>query len=704
MRPEARELQENAVAELIAQTATKKKEITFKAPTGSGKTHMMAEMMDRILGENKDVIFLVSSLSKGGLAKQNYDQFLTYQNAGAFQNLKPYMISSEIAGEERLFIPPEYNVYILPRDLYKKGGRLMQGAMEAFLHEMREFKVYGGREKKIYLIKDECHIATKNLDDLAMNFEKVYNFSATPKLSRGQTPDIEIKNSDAVDAKLIKEIELGENDGQNMPKDSVGDAINKFEEIKEQYRELIGVNPCLIIQISNKDKAEEEVANIMGELNKPEHTDLKWMTIVDDPKKCDTNDKIKGKVPVDKWKDYAKSNHALIDIIIFKMVISEGWDIPRACMLYQVRDSKSKQLDEQVIGRVRRNPRLLDFDSLSPEAQKLAMTAWIWGVVPPELQRVFAVAIKDNQKEITNEVRIKTTKLRTLADKEDFSIEKFVSEQPELATHKSVFELGKKIAKVEPSVRDLIFNYIDSYEKWWKVAENIDEIVKENNTFRNDYVQTMYITTDEDGNETDFSFPLSSYYTDNDNYANISDWVWRRIDGHDNFSFDSDAEREWAGILKDLAKDDNDDGDRAGKRIVQAQTNLLGEQQEKTKPVYLWGKNYVGNSEIKFEYYMGALHSSYPDFIMKDAYNRVHIFEVKSVNMSGSMPAGWSESVYKEKIAELKRAYKRASELTGQIFYLPIKQEADWQVFQYLGGKEKTLNCTQFEDFVKARA
>ena len=36
------------------------------------------------------------------------------------------------------------------------------------------------------------------------------------------------------------------------------------------------------------------------------------------------------------------------------MVITEG-DIPRACMLYQVRDSKSKQMDEQVVGRVRRN-------------------------------------------------------------------------------------------------------------------------------------------------------------------------------------------------------------------------------------------------------------------------------------------------------------------------------------------------------------
>ena len=64
------------------------------------------------------------------------------------------------------------------------------------------------------------------------------------------------------------------------------------------------------------------------------------------------------------------------------MVISEGWDIPRACMLYQIRDSKSKQLDEQVMGRVRRNPRLLDFETLDDRAKQLAMTAWIWGIVP----------------------------------------------------------------------------------------------------------------------------------------------------------------------------------------------------------------------------------------------------------------------------------------------------------------------------------
>ena len=82
-----------------------------------------------------------------------------------------------------------------------------------------------------------------------------------------------------------KHIEVGDE------KDTVADAINKFEEVKENYRNLLGVNPCLIIQISNKDKADYEWNNlILPELNKAEHQDLKWMLIVNQESECDTND------------------------------------------------------------------------------------------------------------------------------------------------------------------------------------------------------------------------------------------------------------------------------------------------------------------------------------------------------------------------------------------------------------------------------
>ena len=135
MLSEAKELQKRAVGDLMDAIKTKD-EITFRAPTGSGKTYMMANLMNSIFEERNDVVFLVSSLSKGDLARQNYDKFCEYSEKGDFPCIKPYLISSEIAGEERLFVPIDYNVYLLPRDLYKASGRLMQGAMESFLQNL----------------------------------------------------------------------------------------------------------------------------------------------------------------------------------------------------------------------------------------------------------------------------------------------------------------------------------------------------------------------------------------------------------------------------------------------------------------------------------------------------------------------------------------------------------------------------------------
>jgi type III restriction enzyme len=708
MKQEAIDLQQNAVSSLVELTSTQE-EITFKAPTGSGKTYMMADMMNRILLQDKNVIFLVSTLSKGDLATQNYEKFQEYSAKGNFPELNPYLINSQIAGEERLFVPTDYNVYLLPRDLYKKGGRLMQGVMEGFLQNMTGAQWLGGQEKKMYLIKDECHIATKNLDNLSDKFfTKIYNFSATPKLSRGQHPDVEIKNDDAVNAKLIKDVELIDDSDIK-----VASAIEKFGEVKKDYRNLLGVNPCLIIQISNKDKADEEIAEIKKELAKAQYTDLKWMLIVNKEKECDTNDTFKAKkLSVSKWKDYAKENSSTIDIIIFKMVITEGWDIPRACMLFQMRNSKSKQLDEQVMGRVRRNPRLLDFESLSEDAQKLAMTAWIWGIVPEDLRKSFGVKLWQDNKIITDEIKIKITRLKPLIKKTSFNLATFLKKQSVVTAPSSIFTLWRDFVKVENSVREIGENYALSYTKWREFAENIEAVASESGQYVNDYKKSMEVVKDEKGQDVKVSFAPNSHYTDNGNYVNISDWAWKRNDGKDKFSFDSEAEREWTGILKDLTKDDIADGSgRVGKRVMVGKQNpkagavdLFGEKEPElleTKQIYLWGKNYVANSPIKFEYYLGALHSSYPDFVMKDSFDRVHIFEVKSVNISSSMVGGFDNNIYKTKLEELKKAYKQASKLTEQIFYLPILKDDNWRIFQYVAGCEKTLTKDEFMNFCK---
>lgn len=138
------------------------------------------------------------------------------------------------------------------------------------------------------------------------------------------------------------------------------------------------------------------------------------------------------------------------------------------------------------------------------------------------------------------------------------------------------------------------------------------------------------------------------------------------------------------------------------KNEMAGQKNLFGEIEKDTvineKEVFLWGKNFVPESGIKFEYYLGAVHSSYPDFVMKDKFGRIHIFEVKSVNQSASF--GFDNNIYISKVTELKKCYKQASIVTGHIFYLPIMKEDVWRITKYQNGIEETLTIDQFRNFV----
>jgi len=663
MLQDVKDIQNRAVEKLVSlfNDGRSNKELTFKAPTGSGKTYMMADFMNRILDEHQDIIFIVSTLSKGNLAEQNFEKFEEYKDS-YFTKINPYIISSEISGEERLFIPETYNVYVLPRDLYKEGGRLKRGSMNGFLEEIK-----WKQKKRIVLIKDECHIATSNLDELSTYWDRIINFSATPNLTRKQYPDVNITEQEAVNAQMIKCINWGDD------KETVEDAINKYLKIKQEYLDCLSINPCLIIQISNKNNAESEWVEIKKALDK--NPDLKWMYIVDKEKDCDTNENFKSKkLKVEKWKQYAKQNKSLIDIIIFKMVISEGWDIPRACMLFQMRDSKSKQMDEQVMGRVRRNPILLNFENYSPTAQKLATACHIWGIKSEEQKKIIPITLQDANANI----QVKTTKLKSLSEKSDFSISDWLGRQQTPVTYKSIFNAYKDLSKIRSEeTQKMCWNFADTYEKWQKIAEFALEIDKESNAFLHNYANSM------DVNLSPVSFSLVSHFTETNYYERISDWVWKKKDEQDEFSFDSKAEKEWAYVLKVLSN-------KFSKIIVK---DLFGNE---SKEIALWGKNFLPNSLIKFQYYnKSGIHNSYPDFIMKDKKDRVHIFEVKSVNIG---KIGIDNEEYKQKVLELEECFIEASKKTSQLFYLPILRDAGWQIFRYNDGIKDTLTKSMFEN------
>lgn len=681
MLQEAKDLQQRAVDNLYNKVRGRKRELTFKAPTGSGKTRMMADFMNRMIDSDEDVVFLVSTLSKGGLAIQNYESFRDNADAGIFPKLDPWLISTESSGEEGLHIPTDHNVYVLPRDLYKETSLLMRGPMINFLRNMTRDLFGQGLNKKIYLIKDECHQATNNLDEISEEFfSKVINFSATPNLGRGQVADVQITESEAIETALIKNVIYGSLD------DTLDDAINKFKEIKKQYISL-DVEPCMIIQISNKGKAEEEwIHEIKPVLDKVENQGLKWMILVDlqgkkgEDSLCDTNDIVKGKLPVNQWKDYAKKRG--IDIIIFKMVISEGWDIPRACMLYQVRDSKSKQLKEQVVGRVRRNPRLLDFETLTEKQKQLATTAWVWGLKPEEVSGRTEVKLHGGGMAIQLELKMKTTKLVDLTEKKDFDLEGFLAKEKDALEPPSIFELYKKLSRLPNDMQNLCYEYAhEDISRWWKFMENADKVKASYDNYICDYDKSMVV-------DKEVSFPQVSSYNNCGNTTDSLNWVWCKNDGDDEFSFDSYAEKEWAKELRKISKING----------AELDMSEIDEYEE----VYLWGKNFPLNSEIKYEYYHNGIHSSYPDFVLKDKYGRIHIFEVKSVNEAAGVNVDHEE--YEEKVRQLHKCYEACSKkLPEYRFYLPVMKDSEWRIHRYLNGEYIELDIGKLRESLKSR-
>ncbi|MBO5628648.1 MAG: DEAD/DEAH box helicase family protein [Aeriscardovia sp.] len=674
MLQEVKDLQNRAVTELYNKAHSPKLNLTFSAPTGSGKTRMMADFMNRILAEHavqEDLIFLVSTLSKSGLPLQSYNSFIESRDSGDAPLLEPYLISSDATGEGDPFIPLDYNVYILPTNLYRDGAILKdRGIFQNFLETMTSRFFGEGLGKTIYLIRDEGHVATNNLDEKAKYFSRVFNFSATAS----KPYDVEISETEAVNAKLIKTVKF-----ESDPSFTLDDALDKFLEIREEYNDLLNTHPCMIIQISNAKKAEEQMKKIiMPALNR--HQSIKWMSIVDtynkngdlDKKKeklFDTNDQIKTKLPASQWREYARKKDSTIDVIIFKMVISEGWDIPRACMLYQVRDTTSERLDKQVLGRVRRNPRLLDFDKLtSDRARDLASTAWVWGLrkKDDESESIPVRLWKVGSLDVAEHMRVSTTCLETLKDKKNFKTEEFMQEQKSVDNHTDIFTLYRKLNAGENELQDLCYDYAkNNIQRWWNLMECYDKLKNRYVTQISNYRESM-----KPYKET--SLPSISLYQKTGNLQDIEDWLWIHKEEEDGmeFSFDSEAEREWAIFLADNCDD--------------FCSSLIATNGEKK---YLWGKNYPYESEIHYEYYHDGLHKSYPDFVMKDKKGNIHIFEVKS--LKGTSNVHFDPEEYKKKIEKLRECYLHCSRLLpNHYFYIPEKVDAGWHIYNYHDGKE----------------
>jgi len=342
-----------------------RKEVVFKAPTGSGKTFMAASLFEELAGEHSDINFCIlwACPGKGELHKQSHDAVKTYLGGNPVCSL----LEEDFFGS-RKFIKNKEIVFINWEKLIQKdkgtgawANNLMkdQEGMN-FIDVIDQTKKNG---TKVVLVVDESHIGSS----AKARIQEFINTIIIPSilLEMSATPlndhiDVEVNPEDVIKEGMIKE-DVIVNEGIKKEDKSLEEkdsellilekGFAKREEIVKKYAELnINVNPLVLIQIPNVDEGEAKKLVIKDFLREKGITEANgklklW---------CDNHDSFD--------KKEIRKNNDITEYLIFKTAVATGWDCPRAHILVKFREGKSETFETQTIGRILRTAEAKSYD------------------------------------------------------------------------------------------------------------------------------------------------------------------------------------------------------------------------------------------------------------------------------------------------------------------------------------------------------
>lgn len=363
--------QRDAVNELkqyisIGFKSTSRKEVVFKAPTGSGKTFMAASLFEELAEENPSVNFCIlwACPGKGELHKQSFDAVKTYLGGNPVCSL----LEDNFFGS-RKYIKDKEIVFINWEKLIQKDketGKWANNLMKDqegmnFIDVIEKTKQNGTR---VILVIDESHIGASQ----KARIQEFINTIIIPNivLEMSATPlnnhiDVEIEAQKVVDEGMIKE-DVIVNQGINKEDKTLAEqdsellvlqkGYDKRQEIVEEYNKLnIAVNPLVLIQIPNVDEGEVKKLVIKDFLREKGITEdngkLKFW--------CDDKGNFDKKA--------IKKNNDITEYLVFKTAVATGWDCPRAHILIKFRDGKSETFETQTIGRILRTAEAKSYDN-----------------------------------------------------------------------------------------------------------------------------------------------------------------------------------------------------------------------------------------------------------------------------------------------------------------------------------------------------
>jgi type III restriction enzyme len=373
---ELKEYQHGAVNELAKQlrsllSSSGEKVCVFKAPTGSGKTIMMAELLQRLSNEDLPSKYVFVWTSLYDLHSQSKAKLASYLRDTRYNLLSLDEITQDALSEDSILFVNWHsltttrqngdstqrewsNVYVKDRE----DGRSIIEVLE----KTRE----AGRQ--IILIVDEAHrnYLTENSQRFiaeAIKPKLTIEVSATPLLSVSaedmmskKAGYVSVPFDEVVGSGLIKqETSINQAIGNYVDVANSADelvveaALAKRAELAEIYeKNEIPVNPLVLVQLpsdsektSTLDKSvREEVEQQLAKHGITYENGKLAVWLSDDKQNLELIEK----------------NSSEVEVLIFKEAVAVGWDCPRAQVLVMLRAIRSLTFEIQTVGRILRMP------------------------------------------------------------------------------------------------------------------------------------------------------------------------------------------------------------------------------------------------------------------------------------------------------------------------------------------------------------
>lgn len=539
---------------------------------------------------------------------------------------------------------------------------------------------------------------------MSENASFLLKMTATPDRSnpnRVELKESELNNPVLNDGKYLLKTRAVPLLNKDLKDDEVlEDAVAKFKNIKREYAELnVGIRPAMLIQVDNDSASDKVKALEFAEnLNKIKKVlqihNISWAQYFGNGDK-DSNRVYKRDFSLDD----ITQNNSDIDAVIFKIGPSTGWDIPRACMLVQLRNVSSQALNIQTIGRIKRNP--------YPNLEKNPVTDKYYVYSNAEntddnCAKMYVSTVKDKHcSETFLSIDIANRK----------SIEHSVSSKEFCENLKKWLNKNKNYIK--QAIDDVFINNHTAYKRILSKAggNEIYALVTNPFIFLRDYKRLLasnsrlydVIKTEvvnfckQEKIQEEFVFnrlflqfksDLSQILSQSRNMKPVYKISEQRYDPksyvqlYDKSVLDERVSREY---LFDINKDDMIDGNRQplDSNPERAVFNLIYKFAEDSDKIKIWAKNQP-TSTIFGEYIDDVFNvkKSYFDFIIKFKNNFLLYIEVKGI-----------KDINPNKTEQLKKAYADYFDNLEENLFLPNLAIAVWQV-----DDKNTIRNTVFYD------